>query len=185
MSNHLSLLRRPLPAVSHANQPQVPHNHQAGDAQPSLAAAVIPGLEYQGSPYGDTPMPSSDADASLSEIPFPLMARMSARRAQGGGSSCTLVGLLVGIVLYFFDFDCSILHGTDRYGPSSSAPSLVFTSHDSPLCLFTTQLLLTTSARGHDEKGNNNAQLGYGRRPLASDSRFTRCQTAFPRCLTS
>lgn len=87
-----------------ANQPQVPQP-QAGNAQPSLPPLSYQGWGYQGSPYGEAYAASSDADASSQSVPFPTDPSgedTAPKKHTGWWILLTLVGLLVGIVLYFF-----------------------------------------------------------------------------------
>ena len=87
-----------------ANQPQVPQP-QAGNAQPSLPPLSYQGWGYQGSPYGDAYAASSDADASSQSVPFPTDPSgedTAPKKHTGWWILLTLVGLLVGMVLYFF-----------------------------------------------------------------------------------
>ena len=87
-----------------ANQPQVPQP-QAGNAQPSLPPLSYQGWGYQGSPYGEAYAASSGADASSQSVPFPTDPSgedTAPKKHTGWWILLTLVGLLVGMVLYFF-----------------------------------------------------------------------------------
>ena len=97
-----------------ANQPQVPQP-QAGDAQPSLPPLSYQGWEYQGTPYGEAHAASSDADAASQSVPSPTDPSgedKAPKKHTGWWILLTLVGLLLGTVLYFFGemFD----FGTER-----------------------------------------------------------------------
>ena len=97
-----------------ANQPQVPQP-QAGDAQPSLPPLSYQGWEYQGSPYGEAYAASSDANEASQSVPSPTDPSgedTAPNKHAGWWILLTLVGLLVGMVFYFFGemFD----FGTER-----------------------------------------------------------------------
>ena len=97
-----------------ANQPQVPQP-QAGDAQPSLPPLSYQGWAYQGSPYGQAYAASSDADEASQSVPAPTDPSgedTAPKKHTGWWILLTLVGLLLGTVLYFFGemFD----FGTER-----------------------------------------------------------------------
>lgn len=97
-----------------ANQPQVPQP-QAGDAQPSLPPLSYQGWEYQGSPYGEAYAASSDTAAASQSVPSPADPSGEdkvPKKHTGWWILLTLVGLLLGTVLYFFGemFD----FGTER-----------------------------------------------------------------------
>ena len=146
-----------------ANQPQVPQP-QAGDAQPSLPPLSYQGWEYQGSPYGDTYAASSDADASSQSVPFPTDPSgedTAPKKHTGWWILLTLVGLLVGIVLYFFGELFNF--GTERivWTLIKCAVALVFALAMIPLYAATRRNYLTASARG-DEKVAQQRQLGLG-----------------------
>ena len=146
-----------------ANQPQVPQP-QAGDAQPSLPPLSYQGWEYQGSPYGDTYAASSDADASSQSVPFPTDPSgedTAPKKHTGWWLLLPLVGLLVGMIFYFFGemFD----FGTERivWTLIKCAVALVFALAMIPLYAATRRNYLTASARG-DEKVAQQRQLGLG-----------------------
>ncbi len=165
-----------------ANQPQVPQP-QAGDAQPSLPPLSYQGWEYQGSPYGEAYAASSDTSAASQSVPSPADPSgedKAPKKHTGWWILLTLVGLLLGTVLYFFGemFD----FGTERivWTLIKCAVALVFALAMIPL------YAVTRRARGAMRKWHNNASSAWGwSASLASGSPFTRCRTAFPRCLTS
>ena len=97
-----------------ANPPQVPQP-QAGDAQPSLPPLSYQEWGYQGSPYGEAHAASSDADEASQSVPSPTdpsSEDTAPKKHTGWWLLLTLVGLLVGMVFYFFGemFD----FGTER-----------------------------------------------------------------------
>ena len=78
---------------------------QGRDAQPSVPPLSYQGWGYQGSPYGDTYAASSDADASSQSVPFPTDPSgedTAPKKHTGWWILLTIVGLLVGIVFFFF-----------------------------------------------------------------------------------
>ena len=146
-----------------ANQPQVPQP-QAGDAQPSLPPLSYQGWEYQGTPYGEAHAASSDADAASQSVPSPTDPSGEGKtpnKHTGWWLLLALVGLLVGMVFYFFGemFD----FGTERivWTLIKCAVALVFALAMIPLYAATRRNYLTASARG-DEKVAQQRQLGLG-----------------------
>ena len=146
-----------------ANQPQVPQP-QAGDAQPSLPPLSYQEWGYQGSPYGEAHAASSDADEVSQSVPSPtdLSGEDTApKKHTGWWLLLLLVGLLVGMVFYFFGemFD----FGTERivWTLIKCAVALVFALAMIPLYAATRRNYLIASARG-DEKVAQQRQLGLG-----------------------
>ena len=146
-----------------ANQPQVPQP-QAGDAQPSLPPLSYQGWEYQGSPYGEAHAASSDADEASQSVPSPTDPSgedTAPKKHTGWWLLLLLVGLLVGMVFYFFGemFD----FGTERivWTLIKCAVALVFALAMIPLYAATRRNYLMASARG-DEKVAQQRQLGLG-----------------------
>ena len=146
-----------------ANQPQVPQQ-QAGDAQPSLPPLSYQGWEYQGTPYGEAHAASSDADAASQSVPSPTDPSgegKAPKKHTGWWLLLALVGLLVGMVFYFFGemFD----FGTERivWTLIKCAVALVFALAMIPLYAATRRNYLIASARG-DEKVAQQRQLGLG-----------------------
>lgn len=153
----------PQPPSQAANQPQVPQP-QAGDAQPSLPPLSYQGWEYQGTPYGEAHAASSDADAASQSVPSPTDPSGEGKtpnKHTGWWLLLALVGLLVGMVFYFFGemFD----FGTERivWTLIKCAVALVFALAMIPLYAATRRNYLTASARG-DEKVAQQRQLGLG-----------------------
>ena len=150
-----------------ANQPQVPQP-QAGDAQPSLPPLSYQGWGYQGSSYWDTYAASSDADVASQSNPSPedpSGERKTPNKHAGWWILLTLVGLLVGMVFYFFGemFD----FGTERivWTLIKCAVALVFALAMIPLYIGARRNALTASAQG-DEKLAQTRQLGQVMAPL-------------------
>ena len=146
-----------------ANQPQVPQP-QAGDAQPSLPPLSYQGWEYQGSPYGQAYAASSDTAAASQSVPSPADPSGEdkvPKKHTGWWILLTLMGLLLGTVLYFFGemFD----FGTERivWTLIKCAVALVFALAMIPLYAVTRRNFLAASARG-DEKVAQQRQLGLG-----------------------
>lgn len=144
-----------------ANQPQVPQP-QAGDAQPSLPPLSYQGWEYQGSPYGEAYAVSSDADEASQSVPSPTDPSgedTAPNKHAGWWILLTLVGLLVGMVFYFFGemFD----FGTERivWTLIKCAVALVFALATIPLYAGARRNALMASAQG-DEKLAQTRQLG-------------------------
>lgn len=146
-----------------ANQPQVPQP-QTGEAQPSLPPLSYQEWGYQGSPYGEAYAASSDADEASQSVPSPtdLSGEGTApKKHTGWWLLLLLVGLLVGMVLYFFGemFD----FGTERivWTLIKCAVALVFALAMIPLYTATRRNYLIASAQG-DEKVAQQRQLGLG-----------------------
>ena len=146
-----------------ANQPQVPQP-QAGDAQPSLPPLSYQGWSFQGSPYGEAYAASSDTSAASQSVPSPADPSgedKAPKKHTGWWILLTLVGLLLGTVLYFFGemFD----FGTERivWTLIKCAVALVFALAMIPLYAVTRRNYLAASARG-DEKVAQQRQLGLG-----------------------
>ena len=146
-----------------ANQPQVPQP-QADDAQPSLPPLSYQGWEYQGSPYGEAYAASSNADEVSQSVPSPTVPSGEGKtpnKHTGWWLLLALVGLLVGMVFYFFGemFD----FGTERivWTLIKCAVALVFALAMIPLYAATRRNYLIASARG-DEKVAQQRQLGLG-----------------------
>ena len=137
---------------------------QAGDAQPSLPPLSYQGWEYQGSPYGEAYAASSDADEASQSVPSPTDPSgedTAPKKHTGWWLLLLLVGLLVGMVFYFFGemFD----FGTERivWTLIKCAVALVFALAMIPLYAATRRNYLIASARG-DEKVAQQRQLGLG-----------------------
>ena len=146
-----------------ANQPQVPQP-QAGNAQPSVPPLSHQGWAYQGSPYGEAYAASSDADEVSQSVPSPTDPSgedTAPKKHTGWWLLLALVGLLVGMVFYFFGemFD----FGTERivWTLIKCAVALVFALAMIPLYAATRRNYLIASARG-DEKVAQQRQLGLG-----------------------
>ena len=150
-----------------ANQPQVPQP-QAGDAQPSMPPLSYQGWEYQGSPYGEANAASPDADEASQSVPSPedlSGERQTPNKHAGWWILLTLVGLLVGMVFYFFGemFD----FGTERivWTLIKCTVALVFALATIPLYAGARRNALMASAQG-DEKLAQTRQLGKVMAPL-------------------
>ena len=150
-----------------ANQPQVPQP-QAGDAQPSLPPLSYQGWGYQGSSYWDTYAASSDADVASQSNPSPedpSGERKTPNKHAGWWILLTLVGLLVGMVFYFFgemfEYGSELLVWT----LIKCAVALVFALATIPLYIGARRNALTASAQG-DEKLAQTRQLGQVMAPL-------------------
>ena len=146
-----------------ANQPQVPQP-QAGEAQPSLPPLSYQGWAYQGSPYRQTHAASSDADEASQSVPAPTDPSgedKAPKKHTGWWLLLLLVGLLVGMVFYFFGemFE----YGSERlvWTLIKCAVALVFALAMIPLYAVTRRNYLVASARG-DEKVAQQRQLGLG-----------------------
>ena len=144
-----------------ANQPQVPQP-QAGDAQPSMPPLSYQGWEYQGSPYGEANAASSGAHVAAQDVPSPedlSGERQTPNKHAGWWILLTLVGLLVGMVFYFFGemFD----FGTERivWTLIKCTVALVFALATIPLYAGARRNALMASAQG-DEKLAQTRQLG-------------------------
>lgn len=150
-----------------ANQPQVPQP-QAGDAQPSMPPLSYQGWEYQGSPYGEANAASSGAHVASQDVPSPedlSGERQTPNKHAGWWILLTLVGLLVGMVFYFFGemFD----FGTERivWTLIKCTVALVFAFATIPLYAGARRNALMASAQG-DEKLAQTRQLGKVMAPL-------------------
>lgn len=150
-----------------ANQPQVPQP-QAGDAQPSLSPLSYQGWEYQGSPYGEAYAASSGADVAAQSNPSPedpSGERKTPNKHAGWWILLTLVGLLAGMVFYFFgelfEYGSELLVWT----LIKCAVALVFALATIPLYIGARRNALTASAQG-DEKLAQTRQLGQVMAPL-------------------
>ena len=150
-----------------ANQPQVPQP-QAGDAQPFLPPLSYQGWEYQGSPYGEANAASSGAHVASQDVPSPedlSGERQTPNKHAGWWILLTLVGLLVGMVFYFFGemFD----FGTERivWTLIKCTVALVFALATIPLYAGARRNALMASAQG-DEKLAQTRQLGKVMAPL-------------------
>lgn len=144
-----------------ANQPQVPQP-QAGDAQPSLPPLSYQGWAYQGSPYGQAYAASSDADEASQSFPAPNDPSgedKAPKKHTGWWLLLLLVGLLVGMVFYFFGemFE----YGSERlvWTLIKCTVALIFALAMIPLYAVTRRNYLIASARG-DEKVTQQRQLG-------------------------
>ena len=150
-----------------ANQPQVPQP-QAGDAQPSLPPLTYQGWEYQESPYGEAYAASSGADVASQSNPSPedpSGERKTPNKHAGWWILLTLVGLLAGMVFYFFgemfEYGSELLVWT----LIKCAVALVFALATIPLYIGARRNALTASAQG-DEKLAQTRQLGQVMAPL-------------------
>ena len=150
-----------------ANQPQVPQP-QAGDARPSLPPLSYQGWGYQGSSYWDTYAASSDADVASQSNPSPedpSGERKTPNKHAGWWILLTLVGLLAGMVFYFFgelfEYGSELLVWT----LIKCAVALVFALATIPLYIGARRNALTASAQG-DEKLAQTRQLGQVMAPL-------------------
>ena len=122
------------------------------------------GWEYQGSPYGEAHAASSNADEASQSVPSPTDPSgedAAPKKHTGWWLLLLLVGLLVGMVFYFFGemFD----FGTERivWTLIKCAVALVFALAMIPLYAATRRNYLMASARG-DEKVAQQRQLGLG-----------------------
>ena len=144
-----------------ANQPQVPQP-QAGDAQPSLPPLPYQGWEYQGSPYGEAYAASSDTDTASQSVPSPTDPSgedKAPKKHTGWWLLLLLVGLLVGMVFYFFgemfEYGSELLVWT----LIKCAVALVFALATIPLYAGARRNALMASAQG-DEKLAQTRQRG-------------------------
>ena len=144
-----------------ANQPQVPQP-QAGDAQPSLPPLSYQGWEYQGTPYGEAYAASSDADEVSQSVPSPTDPSgegKAPKKHTGWWLLLLLVGLLVGMVFYFFgemfEYGSELLVWT----LIKCAVALVFALATIPLYAGARRNALMASAQG-DEKLAQTRQRG-------------------------
>ena len=120
------------------------------------------GWEYQGSPYGEANAASSGAHVASQDVPSPedlSGERQTPNKHAGWWILLTLVGLLVGMVFYFFGemFD----FGTERivWTLIKCAVALVFALATIPLYAGARRNALIASAQG-DEKLAQTRQLG-------------------------
>lgn len=144
-----------------ANQPQVPQP-QAGDALPSLPPLSYQGWSFQGSPYGEAYAASSDADAASQSVPSPTDPSgedTAPKKHTGWWLLLLLVGLLVGMVFYFFgemfEYGSELLVWT----LIKCAVALVFALATIPLYAGARRNALMASAQG-DEKLAQTRQRG-------------------------
>ena len=151
----------PQPPSQAANQPQVPQP-QAGDALPSLPPLSYQGWSFQGSPYGEAYAASSDADAASQSVPSPTDPSgedTAPKKHTGWWLLLLLVGLLVGMVVYFFgemfEYGSELLVWT----LIKCAVALVFALATIPLYAGARRNALMASAQG-DEKLAQTRQSG-------------------------
>ena len=151
----------PQPPSRAANQPQVPQP-QAGDALPSLPPLSYQGWSFQGSPYGEAYAASSDADAASQSVPSPTDPSgedTAPKKHTGWWLLLLLVGLLVGMVFYFFgemfEYGSELLVWT----LIKCAVALVFALATIPLYAGARRNALMASAQG-DEKLAQTRQRG-------------------------
>lgn len=177
MSNqypYLSPYDPPQPPSQAANQSsdlaqdQWTPQSQGGDAQPSLPPLTYQGWGYQGSSYWDTYAASSGADVASQSNPSPedpSGERKTPNKHAGWWILLTLVGLLVGMVFYFFgemfEYGSELLVWT----LIKCAVALVFALATIPLYIGARRNALTASAQG-DEKLAQTRQLGQVMAPL-------------------
>jgi len=112
------------------------------------------GWGYQGSPYGDAYAASSNADASSQSVPFPTDPSgedTAPKKHTGWWILLTLVGLLVGMVLYFFGEMFNF--GTERivWTLIKCAVALVFALAMIPWFAAARRNLRIASAQGDEE----------------------------------
>ena len=126
------------------------------------------GWEYQGSPYGEANAASSGAHVASQDVPSPedlSGERQTPNKHAGWWILLTLVGLLVGMVFYFFGemFD----FGTERivWTLIKCTVALVFALSTIPLYAGARRNALIASAQG-DEKLAQTRQLGKVMAPL-------------------
>ena len=150
-----------------ANQPQVPQP-QAGDAQPSLPPLSYQCWEYQGSPYGEAYAASSNADEAAQSVPSPTGPSgedTAPKKHTGWWLLLLLVGLLVGMVFYFFgemfEYGSELLVWT----LIKCTVAFVFALATIPLYAGARRNALIASAQG-DEKLAQTRQLGKVMAPL-------------------
>lgn len=177
MSNqypYLSPYDPPQPPSQAANQSPDPAQGQwtpqpqAGDAQPSLPPLSYQEWGYQGSPYGDTFAASSGAHVASQSVPSPedlSGERQTPNKHAGWWILLTLVGLLAGMVFYFFGE--MIEYGSDLlvWTLIKCAVALVFALATIPLYVGAQRNALIASAQG-DEKLAQTRQLGKVMAPL-------------------
>ena len=135
---------------------------QAGDALPSLPPLSYQGWSFQGSPYGEAYAASSDADAASQSVPSPTDPSgedTAPKKHTGWWLLLLLVGLLVGMVFYFFgemfEYGSELLVWT----LIKCAVALVFALATIPLYAGARRNALMASAQG-DEKLAQTRQRG-------------------------
>ena len=151
----------PQPPSQAANQPQVPQP-KAGDALPTMPPLSYQGWSFQGSPYGEAYAASSDADAASQSVPSPTDPSgedTAPKKHTGWWLLLLLVGLLVGMVFYFFgemfEYGSELLVWT----LIKCAVALVFALATIPLYAGARRNALMASAQG-DEKLAQTRQRG-------------------------
>ena len=158
----------PQPPSQAANQPadeaqgQWTPQSQGGDAQPSVPPLSYQEWGYQGSPYEDTYAASSSATVASQSVPSPedLSGENTApKKHTGWWILLTLVGLLAGMVFYFFgemfEYGSELLVWT----LIKCTVALVFALAMIPLYAAARRNALTASAQG-DEKLVQTRQRG-------------------------
>ena len=158
----------PQPPSQAANQPadeaqgQWTPQSQGGDAQPSVPPLSYQEWGYQGSPYEDTYAASSSANVASQSVPSPedLSGENTApKKHTGWWILLTLVGLLAGMVFYFFgemfEYGSELLVWT----LIKCAVALVFALATIPLYAGARRNALMASAQG-DEKLAQTRQRG-------------------------
>ncbi len=158
----------PQPPSQAANQPadeaqgQWTPQSQGGDAQPSVPPLSYQEWGYQGSPYEDTYAASSSANVASQSVPSPedLSGENTApKKHTGWWILLTLVGLLAGMVFYFFgemfEYGSELLVWT----LIKCTVALVFALAMIPLYAAARRNALTASAQG-DEKLVQTRQRG-------------------------
>ena len=177
MSNqypYLSPYDPPQPPSQDANQSPDPAQgqwtpqSQGRDAQPSVPPLSYQEWGYQGAPYGQAYAASSDADEASQSVPSPTDPSgedTAPKKHTGWWLLLTLVGLLVGMVLYFFGEMFNF--GTERivWTLIKCAVALVFALATIPLYAGARRNALIASAQG-DENLAQTRQLGKVMAPL-------------------
>lgn len=127
---------------------------QAGDAQPPLPPLSYQGWGYQQSPYGNAYDASSGADAASQSNPSPEDPSgegKASKKHTGWWILLTLVGLLAGMVFYFFgemfEYGSELLVWT----LIKCAVALVLALATIPLYIGARRNALTASAQGDEE----------------------------------
>lgn len=164
----------PQPPSQDANQSPDPAQgqwtpqSQGRDAQPSLPPLSYQGWEYQGSPYGEAYAASSDADEASQSVPSPTDPSgedTAPKKHTGWWLLLLLVGLLVGMVFYFFgemfEYGSELLVWT----LIKCTVAFVFALATIPLYAGARRNALIASAQG-DEKLAQTRQLGKVMAPL-------------------
>jgi hypothetical protein len=126
------------------------------------------GWEYQGAPYGEAYAASSDADEASQSVPSPTDPSgedTAPKKHTGWWLLLLLVGLLVGMVFYFFGEMFNF--GTERivWTLIKCAVALVFALATIPLYAGARRNALIASAQG-DENLAQTRQLGKVMAPL-------------------